>query len=399
MDITVLNCVSKQIIKKSIMSNIFINGLKSKVGGGKTILNDYLTLLKKSNSKNKFFVLTPNKDEYQKYSNNFIKIIDIKKIYKKNILFPFLNCFVMPKLLKNYNIDSILNIGAIAIPTNIPQLYLFQWAYAVYPNSIVWKRMDIKNYLSRKIKLFVFTKYIKYATAIIAQTKTMKKKLEFIYKLKNVEIVPNAVSLKNINGGKLFNFNLPKDKIKLLYLTYYYSHKNLEIFLPLAKKIKKMSLPYCIITTIAPTQHKRAKEFLNNVKNEKLDDIILNIGPVTMANVPSLYSQCDALLMPTLLETYGLPYVEAMYHQKTIFTSNLDFAKDVCGEAAFYFDPLDVNSILSSIKFAFKNNNIRIKKIKEGKEKLGRLLNCKQVFERYQELLDLLGKNIDKLKK
>ena len=189
------------------MANIFINGLKSKTGGGKSILNNYLTLLKESNLKNKFIVLTPDKSEYEKYSSDIIEIIDIKNLYKKNVLFLFLNHFVIPKLLKDYNIDLIFNLGDIVIPVKYPQIYLFDWPYAVYPDSIIWKKMNIKSYLSRKIKLFVFKKYIKYATTVIAQTKTMKEKLESIYGLDTIEIVPNAVSLENMSGGESFNFN------------------------------------------------------------------------------------------------------------------------------------------------------------------------------------------------
>lgn len=370
------------------MANIFINGLKSKTGGGKSILNNYLTLLRESNSKNKFIVLTPDKSEYEKYSSDFIEIIDIKNLYKKNVLFLFLNHFVIPKLLKNYNIDLIFNLGDVVIPVKYPQIYLFDWPYAVYPDSIIWKKMDIKSCLSRKIKLFVFKKYIKYATTVIAQTKTMKEKLESIYGLDNIEIVPNAVSLENMSGGESFNFNLPKNKIKLLYLTYYYSHKNLEVFLPLAKKIKDMSLPYCFVVTIGQKQHKLAKEFIDNIKKEKLQNIIINVGPVKMDNVPSLYSQTDALLMPTLLESFSGTYVEAMYHQKTILTSDLDFARDVCGEAAFYFDPLDENSILSSINQAVTDIDKKMSKIEEGNRKIKQLLTWEQVFEKYQELLD-----------
>jgi len=370
------------------MPNIFINGLKSKVGGGKSILNNYLTLIKESNSKNQFIVLTPDKKEYEKYSCDSIKIIDIKNLYKKNVLFLFLNNFVIPKLLKNYNIDLIFNLGDIVIPANIPQIYLFDWPYAVYPDKKKKKKMDIKSHLNRKLKLYVKKKYIKYATTVIAQTKTMKDRLKSIYGLANIEIVPNAVSLENMNGGESFNFNLPKNKIKLLYLTYYYSHKNLEVFLPLAKKIKAMSLPYCLVVTLGQKQHKLAKGFIDDIKKENLQNIIINVGPVKMVNVPSLYSQTDALLMPTLLESFSGTYVEAMYHQKIILTSDLDFAKDVCGAAAFYFDPLDVDSILSSINQAVENIDMKMLKIEAGKNKLSQLLNWEQVFKKYQKLME-----------
>ena len=245
------------------MANILINGLNSKTGGGKSILNNYLSLLKDSDSNDQYFVLTPNKNEYNKYSNNFLKVIDIKSIFKINYLFPVVHYLILPRLVSKLRIDLIFNMGDIAIRSQKPQLYLYDWPYAAYPESKVWREMDFISYLNRRIKLFFFKKNIHFATQIISQTKTMKKKLWDLYSLKNVTIVPNAVSLENLDKGEPADFNLPKNKINLLYLTYYYPHKNIEIFIPIAKLIKQASLPYCLIITIDSTQHKKARKLIN----------------------------------------------------------------------------------------------------------------------------------------
>ncbi|HPL67771.1 MAG TPA: glycosyltransferase [Smithellaceae bacterium] len=370
------------------MANFLINGLKSKTGGGKSILNNYLGLLKNSHSTNKFLILTPNVEDYKKYACDFVKILNVKSIYKKNIFFPFTNHFLMPKLLKDLNIDVIFNLGDIVIPTNIPQVYLFDWSYAVYPDSIVWNHMDAWSYCERKIKLHFFKKYINRANVVIAQTKTIKIKLEALYSLRNVVVIPNAVSLENMNGGEDYNFELPKDKFKCLYLTYYYSNKNIEIFVPLAKKIQKEDLPFCLVVTIAPTQHKRSKQFLDTVKKEHLTDTIINVGPVAMSRVPSLYAQTDALLMPSLLESFSGTYVEAMFHGKPILTSDMDFAVDVCGDSAFYFNPSDANSILDTISKTFEDVETRKRKILAGRHRLKQFMTWSEAFDKYQEILD-----------
>lgn len=375
------------------MANIFINGLNSKTGGGKSILHNYLSLISKNNSTNYFFILTPNRDAYAKYSSENITIIDIQYFYKIILLYPILNRFVLPYLIKKLKIDLIFNLADIIIPTDVKQIFVFDWAYAVYPKSIVWRRMDTKSLLTRKIKLFFFKRYLHQANIILAQSPTMKQRLKSLYGLNNVEIVPNAVSLENLSGGAPFDFKLPKERIKLLYLTHYYPHKNLEIFLPLAKKIQDHDLPYCIIITIDGTQHKKAASFLQNIKSLDLENVIINVNSVSMKRVPSLYKQCDALLMPTLLESFSGTYVEAMYHGIPIFTSDIDFATDVCDDAAIYFDPLDVNSILDSIIHTFDNKTILLQKIKNGKKRLGTFLSWEQAYNRYQYFLDKLNKS------
>ena len=371
------------------MSNVLINGLKAKTGGGRTILNNYLSLLRESNSTHRYYVLTPEKREYAKYGCDFVQIVEIRELFKNNVFFPLLYRVVMPRLLRSCNIDAIFNLGDIVIPANIPQVDLFYWSYAAYPNSVAWKRMDPTSYINHKIKLSVFKKNIKHATTVIAQIKTMKERLETLYGLRNIEVIPTAVPLENVVGGESFDYGLPKDRIKFLCLAHYYSHKNLEVCLPLARRIKEMSLSYCIVITIKPTQHSRAKKLLNCIRKERLNDIIVNVGAVPMDFVPCLYSQCDALLMPTLLESYSSTYLEAMFHHKTILTSNLDFAKDVCGQAAFYFDPLDPESILTSMNYAVEDKEQRMWRIEEGKKQLNRSLNWHQVFEKYQALLQL----------
>jgi glycosyltransferase involved in cell wall biosynthesis len=249
--------------------------------------------------------------------------------------------------------------------------------------------MGFKDYLTRKIKMFVIRKYINKAAIVIAQIKTIQDRLMSVYGLRNIELVPNALSVEHISGGQPYDFRFPTDKIKLLYLSNYSTHKNFEVLVSLARKIKELGLPYCIIVTIEPTEDKMAKRFINNIKKSEVDSIIINIGRVDIYHTPALYHQCDALLMPTLLESYGNPYAEAMYHNKTIITSDLDFAKDVCGDAAFYFDPLDENSILAMIIQAFSDNQRRSTKVEEGNIRFSKLLTPEQVFKRYNELLEI----------
>ncbi|MDD5727021.1 MAG: glycosyltransferase [Victivallales bacterium] len=373
------------------MANIFINGVKANAGGGKSILNNYLRLLKTSANPNghRFFVLIPNRNEYLKYACDFVEIVEIHAFFKKNAVFPLLYYLVLPRLLKTLEIDIIFNFGDVIIPTRIRQIYMFDWAYAIYPECPVWQRMGLGDYAARKLKVFLIQKYIRNTRSVIGQTRTVCRRLERHYGLTNVKLVPSAVNPEVFENGEAFDFRLPREKFKLLYLSSYSPHKNFEVLIPLARKIKTRALPYVILITVAESADSRIRHFINEIKTRGLDSVILNLGYVNAENVASLYQQSDALLMPTLLESYGLPYVEAMYHRKIILTSDIDFAHDVCGEAAFYFDPLDADSILENINRAYSGPEAGKQKIAAGTENIKQLLTWEQVFEQYQQLLDL----------
>ncbi len=369
---------------------ILLNALNSKTGGGKSILTNYLTLLSEDSPEFDYLILTPDASQYIKYENKYVSIIDIHPLFKLNVATPFLYLFVYPRLIKRLKIDTILNLGDIVIPTVVPQLYLFDWPYAVYPESVVWQRMDRKSLLTRRIKLVLFRRYLKYATIIAAQTGTMKQKLHDIYKAKNVVIVPNAVSLDHFKENKTHNWNLDKNKFKFLYLTHYYPHKNIEILIDVAREIKSLKLPYQIILTIEQEQHKNCNSILKTIENEDLHPALLNLGSISMKLVPTLYEQVNALLMPTLLESFSGTYVEAMYHEKPILTSNLDFAIDVCGEAAYYFDPFSTKSILKMMDLAVSDHQLLRNKIDIGKERLNSFIGWKDAYKQVNQLLDNL---------
>ena len=368
------------------MKNILINGLNAKAGGGKSILNNYLSILKEKKLEEVYFVLTPCKRDYLNYETKNIKIIDIAECFKINAILPITYGFLLNKIANKYKINSIFNLADIPIVTKTYQVFLFDWPYGVYPESKIWAMMSFKELYTRKVKLFFFKKYLKYVHIVIAQNSAMQQRLEKIYGLSKIEVVNNAVSLENLNGESQYNFNFPKG-INLMYLTHYYPHKNIEIFIPLAKEIKRLGLNYHFITTIDATQSKGAQEFLRNVKKHELGDIIINVGSVEMKNVPSLYQQCDGLLMPTLLESFSGTYVEAMFHDIPIFTSNFDFAQVVCGDAAKYFNPFDVNDIVKNIENVFRGEDEKQKMAKAAMIRLKNLSTWEEAFNKYQNLL------------
>ncbi|MFD2532963.1 glycosyltransferase [Gracilimonas halophila] len=369
------------------MANILINGLNAKSGGGKSILVNYLSILSKKNKTDKYFVLTPSNVDYSQFENHFIEIIQLNKLYSNLVIYPIVYTWVLPRLLRHQNIDVVLNLADIPIKTTVKQIFLFDWPYAVYPDSQVWDLMNIKSKIIRRSKLFLFKAYSGYVDIFISQTRTIKERLSNIYGFDNITIIPNGVSEDNIDGGVYNDFNLPMGD-KLLYLTYYYPHKNLEVLLPLAVRIKKHNLPYKIITTIDSTQGKGAKYFLDEISKKRLEDVIINIGSVEMKHVSSLYKQCDGLLMPTLLETYGLPYVEAMYNDVAILTSDLDFARDVCGNAAEYFIPTNSKSIFDSIEKVFNDKNLKKKLVSNGNKKIKKLPTWNDTVYEYSKIID-----------
>ncbi len=129
------------------------------------------------------------------------------------------------------------------------------------------------------------------------------------------------------------------DGTTLLTISANYSHKNLEIIPKVIKYLKRKyeDFKFRFVLTLEP-------DALNLGVNSIQENIEF-IGRVDIKECPGLYKQSDFMFLPTLLECFSASYPEAMKMKVPILTSDLPFARSICGEAAEYFNPLSAESI------------------------------------------------------
>lgn len=145
------------------------------------------------------------------------------------------------------------------------------------------------------------------------------------------------------------------DKFRLFYPARCYGHKNHKVIMETFSRYREELADTCCFWTISKTDHPIAAELLYRLEKEKLSSLV-NLGPISRQEVAAIFAQSNALLMPTKLETFGIPFVEAMQSQTPIITSSYDFAKAVCRDAALYLnDPDDPKEVLAAI-LTLKNN-------------------------------------------
>lgn len=370
-------------------NKILINGINNSSAGGKTVLLNFIKEISNYTNTFRIIILVSKtvENEVQKcITNTSVELIAIKKPNELESLYWYL--FKIPQILKFKNIQLVLNFGDIPIRTKSAlQIIYFDWPHAIYPESTVWKRFSRVTWATKKIKLFIFKSLFKYIDHIIAQTNTAVNRLKQFYPKNSYTVLNNPVSHFS-NEEEDVKISFLKSNFYLFFLTRYYEHKNLESIIPLAKEIKKNGDNIKILITIEKNQGSGARKLLNKIVSNKLNEIIINVGQVSLAQVTSLYKKIDALFMPTLLESFSGTYVESMYFEKPILTSDLDFAKEICGNGAIYFNPFNTNEQLDAIKFISENNKEISKLIKNQKLQLQSFINWELKTNKIIELIN-----------
>jgi glycosyltransferase involved in cell wall biosynthesis len=88
---------------------------------------------------------------------------------------------------------------------------------------------------------------------------------------------------------------------------------------------------------------------------------IQNLGTIDAAAMAAAYVRTDALIYPSLLESFGLPLIEASVAGVPIIAAELDYVRDVVSPVQT-FDPASAISIARAVKrfCGFMSDEIRI---------------------------------------
>jgi len=373
------------------MAVIAINALNSNSGGGKSIRDSYLKLLNEEELTERYVAITAKGAGLDFVTNPNIEVMEMPGFWCRAFLAPLIYRFALGRVLRRTGAKVLLNMGDLIVHTDAKQIYIFDWPYALDVHPKVWLDMMPFDWLNRRVKLWLVKHDFNKPDIVIAQTDFIRNRLKELYGLQDVRVINNAVTINTAPGDEKRDFELPPG-VRLVYPTVYYPHKNLEILLDLAVLIKLSKHDYRIVTTVNPDTD-AARRFLDSIAERGLQDIITNVGQVPLKQMHSLYKQCDALLMPTLLESFSIVYLEAMHHGLPVFTSEMWFAQAVCGDAAEYFDPFDAEDILRSIEEIMPHPSAKSDLIEAGAHRLASFPTWEENFATYQKYIgELLGK-------
>ena len=271
-----------------------------------------------------------------------------------------------------------------------PHLIGYNLPHYIYSDSPYWRiigpLVKLRFYLRKYIIRYFFKKDADY---YFVQTDDVKERLKSFIKKEEISTIPNACSFveNQKRSDKKFLPAKVSSVFRFVTLSAYYKHKNLEIIGEVANLLERRGyINIEFIVTLGEADF--IKCFGKNPSSK-----IINLGPINPSDCYSLYSECDALILPTLLECFSANYVEAMFMRKPILTSNLSFAKCICRDAAVYFNPLDKNDIVQKVINLVENLELISKLCSNG---ILRLKDFPTPQERASAILNLAESLISK---
>lgn len=272
--------------------------------------------------------------------------------------------------------------------SEFPKVVGFAIPYIIYPNSPFFEKLSFFKRVYYKILSIIKTYSFKnHSDALIFETENARK--TFIEKASchnKSFTVGNTLNEIFFTPNNWLKFeNLPSSSCNILFLTANYPHKNMmilpEVIHIMKNKFKMNDFKFLITLN---EEDLNFPEYLN--KN------IEYLGKVDLKEIPSLYMQSQMVFIPTLLEVFSATYLEAMFMKKPIVASDMDFSRDICGDSAYFCDPVNAYSYAKAIFDLSKEENLRTALIKKGVKNLERFGSSMDRTKKYLEIISVMAK-------
>ncbi len=349
---------------------ILLADLYSATGGIQTFNKCLIKALKELNTKNEFEITVYILNDKNITAESETSNVTFKCFNKSKI------SFALESILKSNQSDIVLfghvNLSPLAIFTN-NKARKFLFIHGIE----VWKRLSPLKTLG-----------IKKIERIISVSKFTQLQMEKFNNVssKKFHILPDTIyENKQINYTDL---KLPKGKMILTVsrLDKSDSYKNIDLLIKAIKDIIK-EIPDVFLIIVGDGNDRSRLEGI--ARESDVSDKIIFTDRVSDDILQAYYKSCDIFILPSTNEGFGIVFLEAMYHSKPCIGANSGGVPEVISDniTGLLAKPNDQISLTENVIKLLKDDNLRNKMGKAGKERFEREFSFEQFKERLSNIL------------
>jgi len=296
-----------------------------------------------------FFQKILNKFFFQNYFESFFKKNKIDFIY-------FINASQYTQYLESMN-----------FMINIPDL--------AHRKSLEFP--EVRNSSEFEIRERVYKNFLPKAYAVITNSEIIKQDLIKYYRLDEdrVKIIHHQPSqqVKNFKYSLEFEKNI-KQKYNLsnkyiFYPAQYWPHKNHIYILDAIEKLN-YDLNINFHAIFCGSDKGNLKYLKDYSFKKKINDKIKFLNFIDEKDLPYLYKLSEVLVMPSYFGPTNIPPLEAFKLKVPVIYSDIPSFKKEFGDAVYYVDLDNPNSLAEAIKKIYETTELKEKLIKSGLDKI-----------------------------
>jgi glycosyltransferase involved in cell wall biosynthesis len=189
----------------------------------------------------------------------------------------------------------------------------------------------------------------------------------------SISVIRNALS-EEFGRAALDEVSRFRHKYRLpqqfwLYVAHYYPHKNHQRLFSAYAKLK-LQQPATWPLVLCGEKNKKDELITRLLIESGCEKDVIWLPRLSDGEMPILYSAATALVFPSLFEGGGIPVMEAMGCGCPVVASDIPTTREFAGESVLFFNPLDIESIITAMQIFQNDSSFRYRCRQQGLEKV-----------------------------
>jgi glycosyltransferase involved in cell wall biosynthesis len=350
-------------------------------GGGKVVGEQIIKSIVRLCPSCEFLCVVPEAGEYEIPQRHGVKVLACpEQAIWQQMLWDHLQ---LGRQLREFQPDWVWSLGNYPVRCSYRQSVLLHDPHILFSN--VRADAGLQSRLKKLVAGKVLQNRLRVPQKFYCQTDVIRMEFASRFDLRSEDIGLCPPGLEDSANSLVFAENddsilecvvskIASSRCTFFYPAKFYPHKNHRVILEAFKSHREELKDITVLWTIGNEKGSRARKLLNEVHEFGLEEQIVNLGGISRRSVFRIMHRVDALLMPTTLETFGLPFIEAMQCDKPIITADFGFTRAVCGEAALYMQDANDSAELKRLMIDLASSNkVRMKLVERGRERLSHM--------------------------
>jgi len=265
----------------------------------------------------------------------------------------------IPQIAKEWGADLIFTpMGAGPLRSPVPTVVGWHDPSPGYPESPMWDRVTPRFKRVERLRRAYSQFAVRKALRVCVQTETMARRLSQAWGLDpaRMRIVSNGLSAFHQGQPPAPQERSEDGPRIVLVIGNAKPNKNLEAVPAVAHALAARGVSD---VQVHVTQS-RGAAYMETFESEVLRlgpsaVPLLLIGEVPHDSLGDTLRRASVVFLPSLLESFSQTYLEAMHYGVPLVTSDIDFAREICGGAALYADPLDPEAGAAQVERALND--------------------------------------------
>jgi glycosyltransferase involved in cell wall biosynthesis len=370
---------------------IGINALAIKIGGGVTFLRNILPYLLEHDKDNEYiiFVTSDNLNDILGDSklNKRIKIVQMNA---GNLLVRMLlEQFLLPFFIMRHKISILICSGNI-ISFFAPCKKML-WILNIDPFTALDLAGENLVRKMRNLILRVLTLLsIRHSNLAVFISEYSRRSASKLSKLDRSKTRVIYLGVANDLLPQVTDAKTAVSKKYILSVSTISKRKNYEALLRAYAELPKEIIGKYELMLVGKVSEEYRTELLSLIKDDEIAQKIQFKGMVNSADLRNYYHNASLFILPSLVESFGLPVIEAMASGVPVIVSNATSLPEIAWEAALVFDPHDPKDLADKIIRVLQDDELARKIAKAGTDRAAQFTwdnTAQETIKCYREIM------------